>query len=89
MKKIGFILLIVLLLALGGVAWYEEARLKPFRERNEEAAKKIRETDAYIAKTQAMIAAWRRCHTDPPTTKEDRDTCKKLDEWAAANASKD
>jgi ABC-type multidrug transport system fused ATPase/permease subunit len=89
MKKVVLILLIAGLIALAVVTKLRMDARRHLRELRQENADMQRKMDDNLKEIQATIAAWRYCHSNPPTTKAHQLECKKLDEWAAANASKD
>ena len=89
MKKAVLVLLIVGLVAMAVVAKLRLDARRHLRELRQENADMQRKMDDNLKEIQATIAAWRYCHTNPPTTTAHQLECKKLDEWAAANASKD
>jgi ABC-type multidrug transport system fused ATPase/permease subunit len=89
MKKVMLVVLVVVLIALAVVTKLRMDAQRHLRELRQENAEMQRKMDENLKEIQATIAAWRYCHTNPPTTEAHKLECKKLDEWAAANASKD
>jgi hypothetical protein len=90
MKRAVLVLVLAVgLAAVGTVAKLRMDARKELRRLTQESADMKQKMDANLRELQATIAAWRYCHTNPPTTKAHQLECKKLDEWAAANASKD
>ena len=86
MKKALLILLLTVLIALAVVTKLRMDARSHLRELRQENADMQRKMDDNLKEIEATIAAWRYCHTNPPTTEALQLECKKLDEWAAANA---